>query len=480
MLCRPEDAKDGRPERNIKLTLRDGRHNEQWWRMKKDGQVFWADVTLTAIFDDDGRLVGISKVVRDLTEKKRADEELRRAKEAAEEASRLKSAFLANMSHEIRTPLGAILGFTDLLKDPLLSSEDRTSYVNIIDRNGRSLIRLIDDILDLSKVESGKLTVERMEIRIRQLIAEVSGLFEVRARQKGIGFLASTLNEVPESIRTDPTRLRQILNNIIGNAIKFTETGKVEVVLGYRKDAKPFPQLEINIKDTGAGIPADRIQGLFEPFSQADVSTTRQFGGTGLGLALSRKLARQLGGELELKECPEGVGCHFTVTVANHVEEHGLGKADPGNQIDPKPVQLNGKLTGTGNQGRSRELDGMNVLLAEDSADNQFLIKTLLTRAGAKVTIAKDGMEAVQLAQADGFDVVLMDVQMPVLDGIDATKKLRESGYETPIVALTAHAMKEERDRTKEAGCNAHLTKPLQTEKLIATLKSLVRSPEHA
>ena len=453
MLYCEEDRIAGRPEKNIELTRIHGRHEEQWWRVRKDGTRFWAMITITAMYNGGGKLIGFSKVVRDLTEKKRTEDELKTAKEASDAASHMKTTFLANMSHEIRTPLNAILGFSDMLGEPSLTEEMKKNYHEIIHRNGRVLGRLIDDILDLSKIEAGRLEVEIVRMPIRQMFGEIVGFFEGRAREKGVDVTLNIPDETPDYISSDPVRIRQILNNIVGNAVKFTDKGEIKVFAHVKNRMLRRPILCIRVEDSGPGISPEDRERLFKPFSQVDESTTRRFGGTGLGLALSRRLARELGGDVEILDCPPGRGCIFEI----HVEDQAAAnRTYPTSESPKRPMD---RLT--------TELLGRRILVVEDSKDNQLLVSRILAKHGASVEVAVNGLEGYEKALRGKYDLVLMDIQMPVLDGLSATQKLRAHGFENPIVALTAHAMPEEREKCLAAGCDDHLVKPIDSEILV-------------
>jgi signal transduction histidine kinase len=385
---------------------------------------------------------------------------LHQAKEQAERANVSKTQFLANMSHEIRTPIGAILGFTDLLKNSANTPEENLEYMGIVERNSFQLLKLIDDILDLSKVESGSMTIERIEFSLTEMLADFVSIMKFKAHEKGIEFRFAFTTLVPEHICLDPVRLRQILTNIAGNAIKFTDQGYVELSVGYVQ-----PHLIFSIKDTGIGIAKTQEARLLRPFSHADTSTPRMFGGTGLGLALSRRLAEALGGKVELLRTVEGKGSTFVIEIEAPLlpNVRMVGK-------DTLQVTRS-ELSGTGPQ---RVLQGLRVLLTEDSPDNQKLIATYLQKEGANVQFANNGAEGVELALAQDFDVVVMDIQMPVLDGHGAAQQLRQVKYSKPLVALTAHAMKEERVRCFESGFTEFLTKPVDRSSLIEALARYV------
>lgn len=411
----------------------------------------WFRCTSDPLKDERGSLVGWVRTLAESTDWHLQQEELRRAKQQAEAASQTKSLFLANMSHEIRTPLSAILGFSELLEDPTMQAEERRKFLDSIMRNGRELALIIDDILDLSKVEAGQMHLERVPCSPRSLIEDVMTSLSVRVRDKAISLSLDVAADVPKYVLIDPTRLRQIILNVAVNAVKFTLGGEVLVSMRYRRDLNQG-ELEVVVKDTGCGIPESGRQALFEPFSQADGSTTRQFGGTGLGLALSRRLARLLGGDLVLITSEVGRGSEFALRVIAPVCDSVEDKTDAAAKSVP------------------RDLTGLNVLLAEDAADNRFLIKRILKSYGVEVDTALNGAEALDQASVKAYDAILMDIQMPIKDGYSATRELRSRGYQGPIIALTAHAMVEDRARCLEAGCNDQLTKPITAKRLVSAL----------
>jgi PAS domain S-box-containing protein len=432
------------------------------YRIKQpDGIYRWVYARGEPKIGADGSVESISGVTFDISEKKAAALELLAAKEVADRANQTKSSFLANMSHEIRTPLGAILGFTDLLKQGSLDTAERQQFLDTISRNGKALTRIIDDILDLAKVESGKLEIERIEFSYLDIIDDVMDLFRERTRAKGIFLRSQASGHMPTRIVSDPTRLRQILINIVGNAVKFTDSGGVTLeVAAAAVDGGNDTEFQIHVCDSGIGISEEELARLFQPFVQADNSTSRKFGGTGLGLVLSKRLAGALGGDVRVRTNSPNPGCTFTVSFIARVSKKSAAEA----AVPAKPKHGSESVN---------VLDGIRVLLAEDSKDNQFLVVRMLKRFGAVVETADDGVHAFRAGVNGDFDIVLMDIQMPGMDGYEATSSLRNAGFKKPIIALTAHAMAEERARTRAAGCDEHLTKPLNQDELVDAILRL-------
>lgn len=430
----------------------------QYRIIKPNGQTAWIEAHGLVSYDEQGEPIRFFGTSVDITDSKNSGEELRQAKENAERASQTKSFFLANMSHEIRTPLGVILGYTDLLKDDDLDASERMSYLDTISRNGKALTRIIDDILDLAKVESGKLETEEIEFSIYDLVNDIMDLFRESVKAKGIELVLNVSSDIPKRIVSDPTRLRQILINIVGNAVKFTDEGQVEIFMRSSQLPSGKKLFKVNIVDSGVGISAEQRDKLFQPFVQADNSTTRKYGGTGLGLVLSQRLAKALGGDVSLLDANERKGTAFEFTfIADLPLEMALPKA-------LKSESADGLIKA------ALPLSGINILLAEDSPDNQLLVRRVLIKNGATVDSAVNGVEAFRMGLMGDYDLVLMDIQMPYMDGYETTKALREAGFHKPIIALTAHAMAEERARTHAAGCNGHLTKPLNAKELLDTI----------
>ncbi len=430
----------------------------------------------------------------DITDRKRVEAELMatnqqlqeatgRAKEMAllaEQASIAKSEFLANMSHEIRTPMTAILGFAEMLRtegDPAKAPHQRLEAIETIQRNGDYLLRLINDILDLSKIEAGKLDAEFTTCSPGQVLDEVVELMRVRADAKGLPLHLEYDGDLPEAIRCDPLRLRQILINLVGNAIRFTETGSVRIVARLLRFAARSALLQVDVIDTGIGLTAQQAMRLFRPFSQADSSTTRKFGGTGLGLTISKRLAEILGGDITFESDP-GKGSTFSVTVETGDLDGVRMLARPAKAMAlavPEPT--------AGNTAPAVRIAGR-VMLAEDGIDNQRLVRFILKKAGAEVSVADNGQIALDEALAardrgDPFDLILMDMQMPVMDGYEATRTLRAVGYTGVIIALTAHAMAGDEAKCREAGCDAYLTKPIDRTVFLPTVAKWLARGDH-
>lgn len=394
--------------------------------------------------------------------------ELAKALDVAESASRSKSDFLANMSHEIRTPLNAIMGYADLLRRGWVdSSEERDDMLATIHTSGRHLMTVINDILDLSKIESGRLELELRSESPHQVLSEVVSLMRVSFREKNLTLDYNWDGPVPKQIETDTVRLRQILINLVGNARKFTPSGGVQLIAGLHRDSQSS-RLVIEVVDTGVGIPLDKQSQVFEPFVQADTSVTRKFGGTGLGLSISRRLARLLGGDLTVSSEP-GKGSNFQLSIpCGDLKDISFYPAGSVGDVIPQRSATAEKVTLTS------QLHGMRVLVVDDGFTNRKLISLILSRSGVEITEAEDGQEACNLVLSGRpFDAILLDMQMPVMDGYAAARKLRNSGVVLPIVALTAHAMKGDREKCVAAGCSDFLSKPVGAESLLELMTSI-------
>jgi len=378
----------------------------------------------------------------------------RRSEKEAELASRTKSEFLANMSHEIRTPMTAILGYADLMLDPQHTQSDRIDYLQIIRRNGEHLLAIINDILDISKIEAGKMTLEKIETNLSQVLEEVSSLMSHRTAAKKLNLNIAWTTPAPAAVLGDPVRVRQILINLVGNAIKFTEKGGIRVQAAWQNS-----EVLINVIDSGIGMTPEQVGRLFNAFTQADGSMTRRFGGTGLGLTISKRLAQMMGGDITVSSA-QGQGSTFTLRI----------RAE---QVAPAAAAA--QSAGPAAAAPSQPLAGLRILLAEDGPDNQRLISFILKKAGATVDLAENGRIAADKALGEQFDIILMDMQMPELDGYSAASLLRTKKYAGPIIALTAHAMAEDRARCIQAGCDDYATKPVDKAKLIATITKHAR-----
>ncbi len=418
-----------------------------------------------------GMVANIGKLFLDLEVRgKELEENAKRLMEAklhAEAADLAKSEFLANMSHEIRTPMTAILGFAENILDGDQSKSEQLNCAHTIRRNGEYLLDLINDILDLSKIEAGKMTIERRDCQPCRIVAEVASLMRMRADAKGISFNIEYIGAIPETIQSDPIRLRQILINLIGNAVKFTEAGAVRLVTRFVGDCHgKSPCLQFEVIDTGRGMIKEQVAKLFQPFMQADSSTTRKFGGTGLGLAISHRFADLLGGDIIVAATELGVGTTFRATVDTG-PLNGVRMLD-----DPMSATVVDAVADPGAQAILTDLHGCRILLVEDNLTNQVLVAGILSKSRAEVTSVTDGERALEAAllacdKGNPFDIILMDMQMPIMDGYEATGQLRRKGYTGAIIALTAHAMSSDREKCIKAGCNDYVAKPIDRKKLI-------------
>ena len=429
----------------------------------REGRSLWILANVTLLDGDSGRPELIEGVLIEITERKLAEIEMRKAKEAAEAASRAKSEFLANMSHEIRTPMNAIIGMTELALDSPLTPQQR-EYLGLVKSSADSLLTVINGILDFSKVEAGKLELERIEFRLRESLDEMVMLLGLRARQKGLDLSCNVNPEVPSLVVGDPDRLRQVLVNIVGNAIKFTERGEVVINVGTERSGEQAVLIHFTVTDTGIGVPAEKQRMIFEAFAQADGSTTRKYGGTGLGLTIAAQLVELMGGAIWV-ESLEGQGSTFHLTVRFGLRQQSA--EEPGaERVTPAVLR----------DGTARR--ALHVLVAEDCAANQTLAVGLLEKRGHTAVVAPDGRAALTAFDLARFDVVLMDVQMPEMNGFEVTAAIRErerlTGGHTPIIAMTAYAIRGDRERCLAAGMDRYLAKPIAAARLFEVIEDLV------
>jgi len=455
-----------RAEAGINLVLREKKVTDyELTACARDGKQTVVSYNATTFYDRGRTLQGVFAAARDVTERKRVEAELQQAKAMAETASQTKSDFLAGMSHEIRTPLNAIIGMADLLKETPLTPDQR-AYAEVFQEAGNSLLLLINDILDLSKMEADQLVLEETDFDLAEALKSAMSLMNLRAHEKSLSLVYNLGPEVPTLVVGDVMRLRQILLNLIGNAIKFTERGEVALRVEHEPGARETGLLRFSVSDTGIGIPADKLDAIFKSFTQVDSSTSRKYGGTGLGLTISKRLVELMGGRIWVESVSDhGTTFYFTVRLRVRM---GTPMAAREASTQPAPRVI---------AGSGREL---HVLVADDSIHNRMLLQAYLRSAQYLVDTVENGAEAVERVQAGHYDVVLMDMQMPVMDGYTATRGIRQweqshSRGPLPIIALTAYALSGDRNKCLEAGCTDYLAKPIKKAALFAVIAEHVR-----
>ena len=448
---------------------------------RKDGRTFWVESNLIPVAGATGEVTRWIAIDNDVTKRRQTEDALRTAKETAETNSRLKSEFLANLSHEIRTPMNAIIGMTELALGTELTDEQR-GYLQVVRSSSESLLGLLNDILDLSKIEAGKMEMEDIDFQLAEVIRDTVKALEVRAREKGLRITCDLPADLPQIVRGDPTKLRQILLNLVGNAIKFTAHGEVAIEVEQQWRSEDETGLHFLVRDTGIGIPPDKLDKIFQAFTQADASTTRKYGGSGLGLTITSELVRMMQGRIWVQSTVgSGSTFHFAIRL-----RLGSSAQTPSVAADAAQRVLIAETGEPHDRGPKTETARrpLRVLVADDHDANRHLVVTVLKKRGHICSEAANGREAIEALARGEFDVALMDVQMPVLDGYQATAEIRrreaDTGRHLPIIALTAHAMTGDREKCLAAGMDAYLPKPLRPKELITLVESVLELKQTA
>lgn len=441
------------PDEDLKLARNLGHHEVENWMIRKDGSEFWANIIINRLNDQSGKHIGYSQITRDLTAKKHSEDALKMAEYSAQKELKLKSQFIADISHELRTPLGAILGFAEFLQKDNINENDKNHYLDIILKNGKNLNRIINDVLDLSKIEAGRVDIELIEFNLHTIIDEVIELFRPQCVAKNILISYDKKNAEVHKIISDCNRLRQILNNIISNAIKFTDKGEITLSVQIVSETPEQNCFEILIKDSGIGLSHEEVNRIFHPFIQVGNNQNKMNKGSGLGLVLARRMAEALGGDVELVSTEEGVGSVFSVKFTDYKTLKSS---------KPRALEI-----------QVHSLKSKSILIVDDSVDNLEIIKLFLNSYGGDPDIAIDGNEALRKVQNKNYDVILMDIEMPNMNGFQVIKELRQRKNKTPVIALTAHALPEDRLKTKNAGFIDHVTKPIDFNYLVSTIETL-------